>query len=283
MKERSSGGLGAYGLRLAGVEGIEEFLVGAPPEWPSIRIELEIGRVDGDEGWVRSGQAEFTTLSRGRVHLDLDRGLAVVTAAAAVSPEELVHPYLSSIGAMAAYLRGEESFHAGAVVVDRRAFAVVGDREAGKSSLLAAFAARGTPVLCDDMLIVRRGRALAGPRSVDLRHEAAAALGLGDAIGIVGTRERWRLQLPPVEAELELGGWIFLDWSHELSVDPMAASERVRRLTAARGALLPPTHPAALLELGSLPAFTLRRPRDLTLLGSALDELERTIRGAGRA
>jgi hypothetical protein len=270
-------------LRLSGVDGIDELLVEAPAGWQSLRLDLRVGPVEGDEGWVRPPQAEFVTLSGGRVHLDLAREQATVTAPTPVQPEEVVHPYLSSIGAMTAYLRGEESFHAGAVVLDGRAWAVVGDREAGKSSTLAAFAARGIPIVCDDMLVLREGRAVAGPRSIDLRRDAAETLGLGAAIGVVGTRERWRLRVAPVAAEHELGGWIFLEWSGELSIEHVPASERLTRLRRARGALLPPSDPAALVELASLPAVSLRRPRGLELLSAALDALADGIRGAGRA
>ena len=46
----------------------------------------------------------------------------------------------------------------------------------------------------------RRRAGPAGPRSIDLRPDAAARLGLGESIGVVGARERWRLRAPPVTA-----------------------------------------------------------------------------------
>lgn len=279
MTTQSSQSRGAYGLRPSGVDGIEEQLVAAPATWAPLELILRAGPVETDEGWVASGRAEFVTLSGGLIELDLERGRAILTAPSLPGPDEVIHPYLSSLGAMAAYLTGEESFHAGAVVLGGGAWAIVGDRESGKSSTLASLAARGIPIVCDDMLVLHGGTALAGPRSVDLRADAAQTLGLGTTIGVVGTRERWRMQVPPIEAEHELKGWVFLEWGDELTITPVPASERVARLRHARGALLPPTDPARLLELARLPGIRLQRPRDLGFLAASLDALTEEIAG----
>ena len=273
MATRSQRPCGAYGLRLSGVDGIERYLVDAPDSWTPIEVILRAGPVETEDGWIAPRRAEFVTLSGGLIHLDLDQAQAIVTAPVAPGAEEIVHPYLSSIGAMSAYLMGEECFHAGAVALDGGAWAIVGDREAGKSSTLASLAARGIPIVCDDMLVLRGRTALAGPRSIDLRRDAARALGLGDEIGVVGTRERWRLHVGPVEPELELCGWIFLEWGDELEMRPIPASERLERLLEARGALLPPTEPSALLEFAGLPGFALRRPHGLDSLQATLDAI----------
>ena len=249
----------------------------APDSWTPLELILRAGPVETDEGWVASGRAEFVTLTGGLIQLDLDQGRAILTAPSLPQADEIVHPYLSSLGAMTAYLIGEESFHAGAVVLDGGAWAIVGEREAGKSSTLASFAARGIPIVCDDMLVLHGRTALAGPRSIDLRGDASESLGLGEAIGVVGTRERWRMRVAPIEPELELRGWIFLEWADELEVVPVPVSQRLERLGRARGALLPPTKPAAVLELARLPGFALRRPRDLGLLPTALDAIVEAI------
>ena len=273
----TSRGLGAYGLRLSGVDGIEEHLVDAPETWVPLEVVLRAGPVETDEGWTAPRRAEFVTLSGGLIQLDLDRQQAILTAPTLPEAEEVVHPYLSSLGAMTAYLQGEECFHAGAIVLGGGVWAIVGDRESGKSSTLAFMATRGIPIVCDDMLVLRGKTALAGPRSIDLRRDAAEALGLGVAIGVVGRRERWRLQVASIEPELELRGWIFLEWGEKLEVVPVSPSERLTRLRRARGALLPPRHPSALLELASLPGHILRRPRDIDLLPATLPALMESI------
>jgi hypothetical protein len=148
----------------------------------------------------------------------------------------------------------------------------------GKSSTLAWLALQGHPVLCDDVLVVAGGSACAGPRAVDLRADAADALGCGEPVGRLGGRERWRLRLPPVEAAVPLRGWIFLGWGDDVSIEPLPASERLVQLAGQRSMRRPPVDPAALLALAQLPAFALRRPRGMTSIAAAADALLATVR-----
>jgi hypothetical protein len=184
-----------------------------------------------------------------------------------------VHPYLAPAAAVIARWMGRESMHAGAFAVDGRALGVVGTREAGKSSTLAWLARDGIDVLCDDMLIVDGPRPLAGPRSIDLRRDAAERLGAGEPIGVTGARERWRLRLAPLARGATLAGWVFLAWGERVEVRQLPGPERLARLAAERGLRLPPARPDALLELTSLPAWELRRPRGWESLPAAADRL----------
>ena len=277
MARQSPRALGAYGLRLSGVNGIDEFLVDAPADWTPVDLVLRSGAVATREGWTEGRRARFVTLSGGLVELDLDRGEAILTAAHTPRAEEIVHPYLSSIGAMAGYLKAQESFHAGAVEMAGGAWGVVGDREAGKSSTLAAFTVAGFPLVCDDTLVMRAGAALAGPRSIDLRQDAARSLGLGEELGMVGTRERWRLRVGPVEPEVELRGWIFLEWGDELDVAPLPVPDVLSRLLQQRAVKLPPREPGAILELASLRGLLLRRPRGLEGLSATIEAIVSSI------
>jgi hypothetical protein len=168
---------------------------------------------------------------------------------------------------------GRESMHAGAFAAGGQAVGVVGTREAGKSSTLAWLAHAGVDVLCDDMLIVDGDAPLAGPRSIDLRADAAQRLGVGEAIGMTGARERWWLRLGPTGDRPVLRGWVFLAWGERVAVRSLPASERLPRLAGQRGLRLPPARPDALLELTSLPAWELSRPRDWASLPEAADRL----------
>lgn len=190
-----------------------------------------------------------------------------------VRPDELVHPYLAPAAAVIARWMGRESMHAGAFAEDGRALAVVGTREAGKSSTMAWLAQAGVDVLCDDMLIVDDGRPLTGPRSIDLREDAARRLGTGEAIGVTGARERWRLRLAPAAPGAVLGGWVFLAWGERVEARRLGGPERLARLAEQRALRLPPARPDALLELTSLPAWELSRPRDWGSLPEAADLL----------
>jgi hypothetical protein len=169
--------------------------------------------------------------------------------------------------------------HAGAFAVNGRALGIVGTRESGKSSTLAWMAREGVDVLCDDMLIVDGDRPFAGPRSIDLRADAARRLEAGEAIGVTGARERWRLPLGPAEdgatasGGTKLVGWVFLAWGDETAARPLPARERIPRIAVERGLRLPPVRPDSLLELAELPAWELSRPPDWASLPRAADLL----------
>ena len=74
--------------------------------------------------------------------IDIDRtaGRAVFAVPEALSAEELVHPFLAPVAAVAAHWHGRESLHGGGFALGDRAWGIIGDRMGGKSSLLAALA-----------------------------------------------------------------------------------------------------------------------------------------------
>jgi hypothetical protein len=261
---------GAYGFRLPDVAA-RELLVEAPAHWP--RLDLEV-RVTLDEGpsteHVDDAIAILRPRSGGWIELDRHAGRAVFCLSQRPTDSALVHPHLSSVAVVSAYWMGRESFHAGGFVVDGRVWGVLGDREAGKSSFLALLALSGIPVLCDDVLVIDGTTAFAGPRSVDLRASAASHLGVGEPLGVVGTRERWRLTLPPVDAEAPLAGWVSLAWSEEPDVRRPRGAERLQALGAHRGSTLYPSSPAELIELSSLPFVQLCRPRRWDRAGESM-------------
>ena len=86
--------------------------------------------------------------------------------------ESLTTYLLGQVLSFSLLSRGNEPLHATAVVIDGEAVAFLGDCGYGKSTLGAAFLARGFPILTDDILAleVRDGRwfAHAGPRRLKL-------------------------------------------------------------------------------------------------------------------
>ena len=270
-------GVGAYGLRLTGLAGLEPFLVPAPASWTPLRLACRAARVTLTAERVGLRRAELLTATGASIRIDLDRSGAVFTAPIRPTLDEIVHPYLASVAAVTAFWRGSESFHAAAVAGRTGAWALAGEREAGKSSTLASLAARGHEVVSDDMLVLSGTHACAGPRSIDLRPETARALGIGVELAKTGTRERWRVQVGHVEPELPLRGWIFLEWDTSLELTRLRTSETLQRLLPQRGIRLPPPRPAALLELAGLPGLLLRRPHDLASLPATLSLIEDAI------
>jgi hypothetical protein len=262
--------LGAYGIRLHGLDEAAELLLPVDATAPELRIETEIGRAADDAvESVEDDTARIRLRSGGEILIDRGEGVARYRVPHPVRADEIVHPYLAPAAAVVARWMGRESFHAGALAGARGAWGVIGEREAGKSSTLAYLAQHGADVLCDDMLIVDGRVALPGPRSVDLREDAAGRLGIGQAIGVTGARERWRLTLGPVLADQELRGWIFLAWGDELGARSLPGAERLQRLAAQRGLRLAPKRPERLMELAALPAWELARPAEWSSLPGA--------------
>jgi hypothetical protein len=265
--------LGAYGLRIFGIQGADSVLVPATEGWPAVDIAVQIGRLDADREFADDDHALIRLRTGGWIEIDRDPGRALYTVPAPLSPDELVHPFLAPVAAVCAHWHGRESIHGGGIALGGTAWGVAGDRLGGKSSLLAALAIRGTDIVCDDVLVVDGREVFAGPRTVDLRKDAAAALGVGDAIGLAGARERWRLRLSPLDRPLTLGGWVFTEWSDELEMKRLPASETLTRLFRNRSVRLAPRDPTAFLQLGALPAWELRRPRSWASLPATVELL----------
>ncbi len=150
------------------------------------------------------------------VTVDPERRIATLPA---VPPDMVVHPCLGAVGMLAAYARGDVYLHGGAFTTAGGTWGVLADKEGGKSTLLALLARAGVDIVADDVLIVRDGTVLAGPRAIDLRPDAGAALGVDE---LVRHGERVRVGLPPTRAEHELRGWISVAWGETTTVTPLA-------------------------------------------------------------
>jgi hypothetical protein len=253
---------GAYGFRIAGVEGKDALLVPAEPGWPTLRLQVElVEEVPPADERVSDDVAVLNLKTGGRLTVDRASGTARFQVKRPLSPDELVHPYLAPVAAIAAHWHGRIAFHAGGVGIGGRAWGVVGEREAGKSSLLASCALAGKDIVADDVLVIAAGSVLTGPRSIDLREDSAERFG-GEAIGLAGARPRWRMPLPTVSGALPFAGWIFLAWGDEVTVRSLPPSEGLARLMGSLALRVTSSVPATLLDLASLPAWELRRPRD---------------------
>lgn len=257
---------GAYGLTLVGVDGIDRFLLDAPGSWPVVTLGLTGEPAPARDDFVddEHGRAEVA-VSGGRVRMLRNPLGAVFAKPPAPTSHELVHPVLSPVAVIAGHWLGRDSFHAGAFVLDGGAWAVVGDRESGKSSTLGRLALDGVDVLCDDVVVLgietESITVMAGPRAIDLRAEASARLGVGEDLGVVGARDRWRLALGAVSPEVPLRGWIFLTWGDRVASRSLPPSERLARIARSRALRVPPRRPETLIRLAALPGVEVSRPR----------------------
>lgn len=242
-------------------------------DWPELRLVSERADPPVTPETVTADRAELNLKTGGRLTVDRRRGIASYAVPRRLSDEELVHPFLAPAAAVMAHWLGRLSIHAGAFVSEGGVWGVVGDRNAGKSSALAWLALNGHDVVADDILVIEHGAAYAGPRSIDLRRDAAARLGVGAALGVVGSRQRWRVGLPQVDSGLPLRGWLFLGWAPRLETERLSGSECLRRLIGHLALRVTASNPDSLLELATLPAWEVRRRRDWRQMGDAADRL----------
>ena len=271
---------GAYGFRVRGVGFAHSELVEAPPHWPSIELRVRVSAAlpSGAESLDRE-TATLSVASGGCVVIDRARRRATFTVSARPTAAALLHPHLAAVAAVSSYWRGRESFHAGAFVVDQGVWGLLGEKGFGKSSTLAALAGRGVPIVCDDVLVLDAGTAFAGPRSIDLRADAARQLGTGTPLGVIGERERWRMELGKIEPELPFRGWVSLRWSDEPNVRELRGAERLRELLAHRALRVPPPDHAALIDYAGYPFFELSRPRGWVSMQDGLERLLGAVSG----
>lgn len=273
------GFFGAYGVGLEGPNPLREWLNPAPRHWLRWRIESRrMSRseppgedVGGLHARIRLSATEFADLDRNSrratLHLEPTTG-----------GDSLVHPHLAALAIVNAYWSGWESFHAGAIVVSGRVWAMLGPSERGKSSALGWVHANGGSVFADDLVVIREGAVMAGPRALDLRGDAAEQLRIGELTEDVAGRRRWRVRLGPVQPEMALAGWVLLRWSEGGShVRPATRNERLPALVANRALRLTPVNPNAWLGLASAPMVVLERPLDWSRFDQAMAMLMATL------
>jgi hypothetical protein len=263
---------GAYGLRIRGL-GNERLLVALSRNawWPVITIDCrqtdEI--VAGDS--FASDRAEVELLDGERALINRAERRATLLARSAPDDGRLVHPFLTTVGTIFAWWHGHDALHGGAFLTEKGAWVLLGERGAGKSSMLASLHLAGHPILADDLVVIADGIALAGPRCVDLRPDVIEALGVGEQVEPVRGGERLRLVQPDVEPQVPLCGWIVLSWSERVEAHPLTPAERLQRL--AIHSAIPPGEPTSLMGLAELPAWELSRPRTPSSLEPAVDRL----------
>jgi hypothetical protein len=270
---------GAWGVRFPDLAGPGMPLNEAPPEWPEVTVEVRV-RPDPEQTAEWSPDRARHPL-RGGHQIEIRReplGVDLVLARPTIS-ECVVAPHLTSAASTIALWTGRAAIHGGAFLHDGGAWVLLGEKEQGKSSTLGWLATAGVPIVTDDLVVCDDDAVLAGPRCVDLRLEPAQRLEAGRDLGVVGMRERWRIDVPPCPASSPLGGWIFLDWGPEIVLERLGPVERMSRLAQHRAIAVPWEDPAMLLDLAARPAFVWRRPKAWHTIEAAIDRLLAQIAG----
>lgn len=206
------------------------------------------------------------------VEVDLEAHTARFASPSRPPDALFVHPMLATPAALVCHHLGRQVLHGGAFEHDGGAWCLLGDKEAGKSSTLAALRARGLRVLSDDLLVLDAGVLHPGPPAVDLRDDAAAALGGARTARVRPDRVRIEVDAPEA-APVPLRGFVQLCWQPSVAVASVAAVDRLELLALQRivHAGAPPA--AAILDLAARPVLRLGRPRDLHRIDAGVDAL----------
>ncbi|WP_143030399.1 hypothetical protein [Blastococcus aurantiacus] len=207
----------------------------------------------------------------GDVEVDRARLSAHFRTTTPLPHDHLVHPHIARVAAIMARWLGWQTIHAGAFEYGGGAWGVLGERNAGKSSLMAQLHVLGLPIITDDVVVVQDGMVIPGPGLIDLREGAAAHFGFGTPLGVVGRRARWRVPIPPTGAA-PLRGWILPTWG-EAAVTVLPLQMRVPLLASNLAVPLPPTEPAKFFSLAGVPILHWSRRQDWSTMESSTCEL----------
>ena len=260
---------GVYGMRLLGVAPdpalLAEVAAGAPT--------FEVFRSTTAAGPLEGGVVHELVEGAGSMAVRVEQRQVEYRLGRELTDDEIVHPWLAPAAAAMALYDGQLALHGAVLEQGGRCVAVLGDREAGKSTLVAAAAARGLGVMTDDVIVLDAGhRVHAGPRCIDLRSGSAAhfALGSGD-LARSGTRHR--IALPAVPSSAALAAIVILAWGPALSATPMSGAQAAQQLLPHVAAAHDGSSFHRVLDLARVPHLQLVRPRDFGLLDATMDLL----------
>lgn len=278
-RDHAGGRAAAYGLRIDGIPPSTAAVEAAPEAWPLVRVRQSVGEDDPAEPADGRTSTSFPLVTGGRLDLDAGAATAHFRTPGVLSADDLLHPYFAPAAAWFSHWFGRHSFHAGAVVLGGKAYAVLGDKKAGKSSLLAWLSGAGFTVLADDLVVVDGGSVLTGPRCIDLRSATVEALRQARPGVAVRGGSRHRVTLAQTKLEWPLGGWVFLRWGEVTSMSVVPPRDRLARLGGHRAFRVPPLNPADLVTFAALPAWDLARPRGWDLMDEVVGVLSATVGG----
>jgi hypothetical protein len=255
---------GAWGWQWHGFD-TGSVLNPAPATWPDVAVTVSCGDpgVAGPPQWDGT-RAVFTLRGGGSIEIHADPRRVDLHLPQPVPPECVAQPHLASAAATFGTWAGFGVLHGGAFVYEGRAWALLGDKGMGKSTTLAELAIAGCAILADDLVIWSDGRILAGPRSVDLRAGAASVLRVARPLGVVGSRERWRLDLPDVPPAVTFAGLVRLEWGPEPTLRPLSLHERLSLVLASRPLPVPGQATVAALDLAAGSGLAWTRPKEWT-------------------
>ena len=271
---------GAYGFRLtyrdAGEGAHLDDLLEMDASIPNISVTSRVAGMTPDVEEVGADRVVYGTRGGTTFRVERDPATIHFDLPLPVVPGALVHPLLTVGISIHARWRGDVTLHAGGFETSSGAWGIMGSRQAGKSAMLAALAARGCPVVADDLLTIQDREVWAGPACVDLRPDSAGRFESVHYLGIVGGRPRFRMSTPPGRPRLPLRGFFVLDWHEEPTIEavPLDARERLQWVYRQEYiSLVGWPEPEKLVPLLGLPAWRVTRPPDWDATRNVIDRV----------
>lgn len=250
----------AYGLRLAGsFSPALAGLVAVSAEhagWPLARLSWG-EHVGPRPPEVRSAHCALVYTLGGFVSSRREPLAIDVRACYSPTAATVVHPYLASAARVVAHWTGRSSYYGGSFVLGEAAWALLGKRGTGKTTLLCELARLGFPVLSDDVTVLDGMRALVGPRLLAVR-DLTLARGLAQLPERSSVAGLHLVRAGSCPTEAPFGGWVLLERGPRVSLKRLDALELVRRV--APWVSVCPDTPGLLLEWLALPAWVLELP-----------------------
>lgn len=263
---------GCYGFAMPDLAEAQALLRPTPDTSPLLRVSQQRGAPVVERDTLTDTHTTYRLpQGLGDVHMDRATLSVQFTSLTILPHDHLVHPHIARVAAIAARWSGWQAIHAGAFQYAGGAWGVLGERNAGKSSLMAQLHVLGLPIITDDVVVVQDGTVVPGPGIIDLREGAARHFGLGTSLGVVGRRARWRVPVPPA-GSAPLCGWILPTWG-ELAVTALPLRVRVPLLAANLAVPLPPVAPAEFFALAGVPVIHWSRPQEWSRMESSTRDL----------
>ena len=274
----AAGERGAYGFRLVlpDADGPLPDLLELDSNAPVATVTWRIASMAASQEHVDDQRVIYGFARGSGFEVRRDSGSIILYLQEPPNRDALVHPMLTVPISVLARWRGDVTLHAGAFSTSAGSWAVVGEREAGKSTFLATLSLHGCPVVADDLVAAQEGWVWSGPRCIDLRPDAAEHLGSARHLGQVGGRPRYRLSTPPGDVRTRLQGLFLLGWHDRpgVAIERLPAADYLKLLYRQEYiALLGPAEPTKLLDLMELPAWRITRPRDWAATDEAVERV----------
>lgn len=264
---------GAYGFKITGDSVDSKLYNPVEDDRPTITIKQRSLSRETYKNVTEDGHIEIPLIGGGAAIMERGNGTGILELPNRLTPDELAHPYLAPVASVFADWLGHTVLHAGIVHIEGKAWGVVGEREAGKSTLMAGLALAGLPIGADDLMVINGSTVFSGPRTLDLREGAANYLKEGRGLGVIGMRERWRLDLEDAEPSLPLGGFIFPSWGDDITITSCPLAKRLDTFVNGRSVQIDPMDPQAAMRLARYPALNFVRPKDWSLFDRGTSEL----------